>query len=93
MVDGLIREEHGILDEHSGPAQYEGGEEVDVDGVPGAMQLPTGARDVLCPGRSRESRWAEKLLLRELLPQLDPSPGDHVLVVVKHKALKKVFLL
>lgn len=66
---------------------------MDVDGIPGAMKLPTGGRDVLCPGRSGESRWAEKLLLRELLPWLDPSPGDHVWVVVKHKALEKVFLL
>lgn len=48
--------------------------------------------EVLCSGRGRENRWAEKLLLWEPLPWLDPSPGDHVLAVVKHKALE-VFLL
>lgn len=50
-------------------------------------------KDALCRGRRRESRWAEKLLLREPLPWVDHSPGDHVLVVVKHEALEEVFLL
>lgn len=59
VVNGLIREEDGILDEHGSPAKYEGCEEVDVDGVSGAMQLPTGERCSVLREEKREQMGRE----------------------------------
>lgn len=40
MVQGLVSEQHGVFNENSAGSQDEGGEQVDVDVVSGAAELP-----------------------------------------------------
>lgn len=42
MVHVLVMEEGGILQEHSSRLEDKGGEELDVDVVPGAVEPPAG---------------------------------------------------
>lgn len=81
MVDGLVREEDTVLDEHGGAPQDEGREEVDVDGIPGAVQLPAGGRDGLGPNRAEKVLWCP-------LSCLEPSPG--ITAGDGHKVMEKL---
>lgn len=79
MVDGLVGEEDAVLDEHGSAPQDEGGEEVDVDGIPGAVQLPAGGMGC--------ARAGAEMVLWCPLPWPEPSPG--VTAGEGHKALEK----
>lgn len=53
---------------------------MDVDGIPGAVQLPAGGRDGLGPNRAEKVLWCP-------LPWLEPSPG--ITPGDGHKAMEK----
>lgn len=40
VVQGLISKQHCVFNENSAGSQNEGGEQIDVDVVPGAAELP-----------------------------------------------------